>query len=119
MGQLSGRVDRLGPDLRGRLGRPTRRWLADVGNYLRAAAVLHRRTRVAGKSAPPAVSASAVVAATTGPSTGSEVGDAYDTNPKDGVIEGLEVIEAVRDYFANDITGSQVIEVVRLYFASR
>ena len=56
--------------------------------------------------------------ATTGPTTGSEVGDTYDTND-DGEIGGPEVIEAVRDYFANNITGSEVIEVVRLYFVSR
>ena len=59
-----------------------------------------------------------VVAATTGPTTGSEVGDTYDTN-NDGEIGGPEVIEAVRDYFAKNIIGSEVIEVVRLYFVSR
>ena len=42
----------------------------------------------------------------------------YDTD-NSGKIEGPEVIQAVRDYFADDITGPEVIEVVKLYFAGR
>ena len=48
---------------------------------------------------------------------GSELSP-YDTD-NSGKIEGPEVIQAVRDYFANDITGAEVIEVVKLYFAGR
>ena len=42
----------------------------------------------------------------------------YDTD-NSGVIEGPEVIQAVKDYFAGTITGAEVIEVVKLYFAGR
>ena len=35
------------------------------------------------------------------------------------MIDGPEVIEAVKDYFADKITGSEVIGVVKLYFAGR
>ena len=48
---------------------------------------------------------------------GSELSP-YDTD-NSGKIEGPEVIQAVRDYFAGDITGPEVIEVVKLYFAGR
>ena len=89
----------------------------DEGNYLRATASY--TDRQGSRKSAEMVSANAVVAATAAPTTGSEVGDTYDTNPKDGEIGGPEVIQAVRDYFANNITGSQVIEVVRLYFGSR
>ncbi len=44
--------------------------------------------------------------------------NAYDTD-NSGVIEGSEVIQAVKDYFADDITGPEVIAVVKLYFAGR
>ena len=46
---------------------------------------------------------------------GSELSP-YDTD-NSGVIEGPEVIQAVKDYFAGTITGAEVIEVVKLYFA--
>ena len=48
---------------------------------------------------------------------GSELSP-YDTD-NSGKIEGPEVIQAVKDYFADDITGPEVIEVVKLYFAGR
>ena len=48
---------------------------------------------------------------------GSELSP-YDTD-NSGKIEGPEVIQAVRDYFADDITGPEAIEVVKLYFAGR
>ena len=48
---------------------------------------------------------------------GSELSP-YDTDSS-GKIEGPEVIQAVKDYFADDITGPEVIEVVKLYFAGR
>ena len=51
-------------------------------------------------------------------STGNMVGDTYDVDDS-GVIESTEVIQAVKDYFADTITGLQVIEVVKLYFAGR
>ena len=44
--------------------------------------------------------------------------DLYDAD-NSGEIEGPEVIQAVKDYFADTITGLQVIEVVKLYFAGR
>ena len=48
---------------------------------------------------------------------GSELSP-YDTD-NSGKIEGPEVIQAVKDYFAGTITGAEVIEVVKLYFAGR
>ena len=42
----------------------------------------------------------------------------YDAD-NSGEIEGPEVIQAVKDYFADTIIGPQVIEVVKLYFAGR
>ncbi len=48
---------------------------------------------------------------------GSELSP-YDID-NSGKIEGSEVIQAVRDYFDNTITGPEVIEVVKLYFAGR
>ena len=50
--------------------------------------------------------------------TGNAEGDAYDAN-ENGVIEGPEVIQAVKDYFDDSISGPEVIEVVKLYFAGR
>ncbi len=40
----------------------------------------------------------------------------YDVNPKNGEIEKMEAIQAVKDYFDGVITKMQAIEVVRLYF---
>ena len=48
---------------------------------------------------------------------GSELSP-YDTD-NSGVIEGPEVIQAVKDYFAGTITGPEVIAVVKLWFAGR
>ena len=42
----------------------------------------------------------------------------YDVDDS-GVIEGPEVIQAVKDYFDGTITGPEVIEVVKLYFVGR
>ena len=39
----------------------------------------------------------------------------YDAD-ESGVIDGTEVLNAVRDYFDDLITGSEVLDVVRLYF---
>jgi hypothetical protein len=39
----------------------------------------------------------------------------YDAD-ESGVIDGTEVLNAVRDYFDDLITGPEVLEVVRLYF---
>ena len=50
--------------------------------------------------------------------TGNAEGDAYDAN-ENGVIEGPEVIQAVKDYFDDSISGPAVIAVVKLYFAGR
>ena len=50
--------------------------------------------------------------------TGNVAGDAYDAN-ENGVIEGPEVIQAVKDYFNDSISGPEVTAVVELYFAGR
>ena len=44
---------------------------------------------------------------------------AYDDNPKDGIIQKMEAIHAVQDYFHRDISKMQAIEVVMLYFSSK
>ena len=55
--------------------------------------------------------------------TVTDVAEAPALNPYDvddsGVIEGPEVIQAVKDYFAGSISGPEVIAVVKLYFAGR
>lgn len=48
--------------------------------------------------------------------TVTDLGNRYDAND-DGVIQRDEVVEAVKDYFAEVITREEVIEVVKLYFA--
>ena len=40
---------------------------------------------------------------------------AYDEN-EDGIIQKIEAIRAVQDYFGGKITKAQVIQVVMLYF---
>jgi hypothetical protein len=96
------------------------RYIPEAGDenmYLRAT-VSYTDGEDSGKTAE-GVSANAVLGATAAPTTGSELGDRYDTSPKDGEISGPEVIKAVQDYFANKITPSEVIEVVSLYFVAR
>ncbi len=55
--------------------------------------------------------------------TVTDVAEGSELSPYDfdnsGVIEGPEVIQAVKDYFAGVITGPEVIAVVKLYFAGR
>ena len=46
------------------------------------------------------------------------LGMPYDDD-HDGAIGSAEVLQAVRDYFAQKITGSEVLEVVRLYFSKQ
>ena len=60
----------------------------------------------------------AVTITVTDVTTGNADGDTYDAN-EDGVIDGPEVIQAVKDYFAGKIIGPEVIAVVKLYFAGR
>ena len=51
--------------------------------------------------------------------TGSVVGDRYDTNPKDGMIDGDEALDALVEYFdgeANAPTGAEIVELLALYF---
>ena len=60
----------------------------------------------------------AVTITVTDVTTGNADGDTYDAN-EDGVIDGPEVIQAVKDYFAGKINGPEVIAVVKLYFAGR
>ena len=90
---------------------------ADVGNYLRAMPSYTDR-QGPGKSAPPAISASAVVA-TSAPTTGSELGDRYDTSG-DGAIDVEEVEEALYDHFFGEgdeaINQEEVEEVLYLHF---
>ena len=45
------------------------------------------------------------------------LGFPYDDD-NDGAISGIEVLNAVRDYFSGLLTGQQILEVVRLYFSS-
>ena len=41
---------------------------------------------------------------------------AYDENPKDGIIQKMEAIHAIQDYFSGKISKMQAIQVVMLYF---
>ena len=43
--------------------------------------------------------------------------DRYDSN-ENGTIERDEVISAIRDYFAGDLTRDETIEVIKLYFSA-
>ena len=45
------------------------------------------------------------------------LGFPYDDD-NDGAISGIEVLNAVRDYFRGLLTGQQILELVRLYFSS-
>ena len=45
------------------------------------------------------------------------LGFPYDDD-NDGAINGIEVLNAVRDYFRGLLTGQQILEIVRLYFSS-
>ena len=49
-------------------------------------------------------------------STLGQLGDQYDAN-SNGVIERSEVITAIRDYFADEISRDDVIAIIRLYFS--
>ena len=44
-----------------------------------------------------------------------ELVDMYDDD-EDGIIERDEVVDAIRDYFAKDITRTEVIALIKLYF---
>ena len=76
---------------------------ADAGNYLRAS-VTYRDDSGAGQTAGPTATANRVRI------------DSYDDD-SNGVINGTEVLNAVRDYFAGNLTPARVLDVVRLYFA--
>ena len=41
---------------------------------------------------------------------------AYDTNPHDGIIQKMEAIHAIMDYFDGKISKMQAIQVIMLYF---
>ena len=92
----------------------------DAGKYLKAMASYtdtHRPDRTAE-----AMTANAVGSAT--PTTGSALGDQYDSTANggngDGQLDTPEMLSAVRDYFAqgSTITVPQMLELVRIYFAS-
>ena len=91
---------------------------ADVGNYLRAMPS-YTDGQGPGKSAPAAVSANPVVAASSAPTTGSVIGDTYDTND-DGVIDLEEVEQALYDHFFGEgdeaINQEEVEDVLYLHF---
>jgi hypothetical protein len=91
---------------------------ADVGNYLRATPS-YTDGQGPGKSAPAAVSANPVVAASSAPTTGSVIGDTYDTND-DGVIDLEEVEQALYDHFFGEgdeaINQEEVEDVLYLHF---
>ena len=46
----------------------------------------------------------------------TDLGNRYDVND-DGAIQREEVIEAIKDYFADRITREEAIEVIKLYFS--
>ena len=58
------------------------------------------------------------------PSTGSDLGDHYDSTAnggnENGLVDTMELLRAVRDYFAagSNITVAEMLELVRIYFAS-
>ena len=92
----------------------------DVDKYLKATAS-YRDTHRSGRTAE-AMTANAVGSAT--PTTGSALGDYYDSAANggngDGQLDTPEMLSAVRDYFAqgSTITVPQMLELVRIYFAS-
>ena len=61
-------------------------------------------------------SAEITVTITVTTSTLGQLGDQYDAN-SNGVIERSEVITAIRDYFADEISRDDVIAIIRLYFS--
>ncbi len=91
----------------------------DVDKYLKATAS-YRDTHRPGRMAE-AKTANAVGSAT--PTTGSALGDHYDSAANggngDGQLDTPEMLSAVRDYFAqgSTITVPQMLELVRIYFA--
>ena len=50
------------------------------------------------------------------PSTGNANADRYDTNPQDGMINGEEALDAVVDYFDENITSEELLDVLVAYF---
>ena len=50
------------------------------------------------------------------PSTGNANADLYDTNPQDGMINGEEALDAVVDYFDENITSEELLDVLVAYF---
>ena len=89
---------------------------ADADNYLRATAVSYTDDEGSGKSAEPAVSANAVLD-TTAPTTGSALGDTYDTND-DGEIERDEVLGAIVDFVGGDLNRDDVLSIILLFVTS-
>ena len=92
----------------------------DVDKYLKAMAS-YRDTHRSGRTAE-AMTANAVGSAT--PTTGSALGDQYDSvangGNADGQLDTPEMLSAVRDYFVegSTITRPEMLELVRIYFAS-
>ena len=92
----------------------------DVDKYLKAMAS-YRDTHRSGRTAE-AMTANAVGSAT--PTTGSALGDHYDSAANggnaDGQLDTPEMLSAVSDYFAegSTITRPEMLELVRIYFAS-
>ena len=90
----------------------------DDGKFLRATA-MYADMEGAGKMA---MVMTMAVGST--PSTGSALGDRYDSVANggngDGQLDTLEMLKAVREYFAEEstITVSQMLELVRIYFGS-
>ncbi len=75
---------------------------ADGGEYLRATVTYADDSGTGQTAESPAT-------------TGRVAIDSYDGNA-DGTIDGPEVLNAVRDYFARDIGPQRVLEVINLYF---
>ena len=83
----------------------------DDGKYLKAMATYRDANR-------PARMAEAMTANAVAPTTGSALGDHYDSN-ENGVLDTNEMLSAVADYFAagSNITIPQMLELVRIYFS--
>ena len=90
----------------------------DVDKYLKAMASYtdaHRPNRTAE-----AMTANAVAPTTTGSALGDHYDSAANGGNADGQLDTPEMLSAVRDYFAqgSTITVPQMLELVRIYFAS-
>jgi hypothetical protein len=90
----------------------------DAGMYLRATASYDDGVGAADTAMETTANAVSATATPTAPTTGSEVGDIYDTND-DGEISRVEAIGAIQAYFRGEISRVDVIKVIQLFFAAQ